>query len=200
MEEIWKDIEGYEGLYQVSNLGRVRSLDRYVKQWRDGLKPVKGQIIKPCVRSIHNQYYYVNLWKSGVIKHYVHRLVAQAFLPNPDNLPQVNHKNECKWDNAVWNLEWCTREYNCKYGTSGERISKSLTNGKTSKLVYQYTLDSKLCGMWNSTKECHRNGFNSGCISKCCLGRQNYYKGFKWSYEAPKPMIALPYFDDLPRS
>ena len=110
--EIWKDIEGYEGLYQVSNLGRVRSLN-YNHTGNPKLLKLS------LVRSGYNQ---CQLWNGGCAKMVlVHRLVAEAFIPNPDDLPQVNHKNEIKADNRVVNLEWCTSKYNMNYGTGVER-------------------------------------------------------------------------------
>lgn len=118
--EVWKDIDGFEGLYQVSNLGRVRSLDRYVQQktrW-GGITQVhkKGVILTPK-RENEIRYLTVSLWKNG--KHYlryVHRLVAIAFIENPKGYPEVNHIDEDKLNNEVYNLEWCDRNYNANYG------------------------------------------------------------------------------------
>lgn len=114
MEEIWKDITEYEGIYQVSSLGRVRSLDRviYVK---DTKRKVKGKIIKSFPSS---GYLIVALYNNGIKKEYlVHRLVCSAFSPNVNNLPEVNHINHDKFDNVYTNLEWCTRNYNIKDAT-----------------------------------------------------------------------------------
>lgn len=116
MQEEWRDIKGYEGYYQVSNLGKVRSVDRITKANQGGVRFVKGKEIKqrPTTTS---KYQYVDLHKEGKVKHFsVHRLVAQAFVPNPDNLPQVNHINEDISDNRSKNLEWCTSKYNNNYG------------------------------------------------------------------------------------
>lgn len=126
MEEIWKDILGYEGMYQVSNTGQVRSLDREISQlnrWGSySHKTLKGRILSSS--SDDDGYTTVALSKGGQTKYcLVHRLVAQAFLPNPDNLPQVNHKDEHPCNNNVNNLEWCTSEYNMTYGTRLQRIS-----------------------------------------------------------------------------
>ena len=118
-KEVWRDIEGYEGLYQVSDSGRVKSLN-YRRSGKEG-------IIKIWKRK--DGYLQVQLSKDGKLKtHKVHRLVGQAFIPNPEWLPQINHKNEDKANNCVDNLEWCTREYNHSYGTKNERIS--ITMGK----------------------------------------------------------------------
>mgnify|MGYP002679946246 CR=1 FL=1 len=115
MGEVWKDIKGYEGLYQVSNLGRVRSLN----YGRSG----ETKLLK---QGTTNGYKRVFLYKNGKGKNYfVHRLVAMAFIPNPNNLPIINHKDEDSSNNNVNNLEWCTQEYNLNYGTRNERASKS---------------------------------------------------------------------------
>lgn len=129
MGEIWKDIRGYEGIYQVSNLGRVRSLDRHVDyKWRDKVvtKLFKGKVLRLSYTS--DGYLMIYLRKDGEDKYYaVHRLVAQAFIPNPSDLPFVNHKDECKDNNQVDNLEWCTHIYNCNYGTAIARMRQKVT-------------------------------------------------------------------------
>lgn len=117
MDEVWKDIEGYEGLYQVSNLGRVRSLNY---NHTGEIKLLKQDIS-------HNGYKRAMLYKDGKMKRYlVHRLVAMTFISNPDDLPIVNHKDENKTNNNVNNLEWCTYKYNNNYGTKKEKLSKSM--------------------------------------------------------------------------
>ena len=175
MEEIWKDIKGYEGKYQVSNYGIVKSLNYR----RTG----KEQLLKPALQT--TGYFSVMLCKP-LKRFQIHRLVAEAFIPNPDNLPQVNHKDEDKTNNHADNLEWCTNKYNSNYGTRVKRICESL-----SKKVYQYTLDGELVKEWKSTKECGRNGFNQQSIVKCCKGGYFHnnkwvnitqHKGYKWSY------------------
>lgn len=113
MQEIWKDIEGYEGLYQVSNYGRIKSLDYRHK----GIPKIMVS------GKQNNGYMNVGLWKDRQkTTYYIHRLVAKAFLPNPDGLPEVNHIDECLSNNMVTNLEWCTSEYNANYGTRNERM------------------------------------------------------------------------------
>ena len=128
-EEIWKPVPGYEGLYEVSNLGRVRSVNRYVKSKGESYWLRKGKMLSPAKDK--NGYLKVNLscnGKNNIIR--VHRLVAQAFLPNPDNLLEVNHKDEDKTNNRVENLEWCTAKYNNNYGTKIERQKKTnIQNG-----------------------------------------------------------------------
>jgi len=130
-EEIWKDINGYEGIYQVSNMGRVRSLNRiitYIRENRKISKLQKGCIIKLATST--TGYLFTHLDKKRSIKYYrINRLVAEHFLLNPNNYPMVNHKNEIKTDNRVDNLEWCTHKYNVNYGTGIER-SRSAKIGK----------------------------------------------------------------------
>lgn len=119
MIEEWRDIKGYEGLYQVSNMGRVQRLDKYIVDVSQGgirTRMFKGHIMN---LTIHNVSGYVSMYlsKNGKKKRYlVHRLVAEAFIPNPDNLPEINHKDENKVNNCVENLEWCTPKYNANYG------------------------------------------------------------------------------------
>ena len=123
------------------------------------------------------------LWKGNKSKNYpVHRLVAKAFIPNPDNLPQVNHKDECHTNNVVENLEWCTLAYNLSYGTRVKRIIEKERNGKRSKKVYQYTIDGELVDTYPSLAECGRNGYDIANVSKVCHGVYKQYKGYKWSY------------------
>lgn len=129
MEEIWKPVKGYEGYYEVSNLGRVRSLDRTVID-----KGGRHQVKKGCImksRPDRQGYIIIALCKN---KHYIHKcvhtLVADAFIPNPDNLPQVNHKDEVKSNNVVDNLEWCTPKYNANYGDRNKKvIETNIKNG-----------------------------------------------------------------------
>lgn len=123
MKEVWKDIQGYEGLYQVSNLGRVRHLP-YTIKWGGKLehRPLKEM----NQHKNSNGYCIVILSKNSKSKKFlVHRLIAQAFIPNPDNLPEVNHIDEDKSNNKVNNLEWCDRKYNVNYGTRTERAVKT---------------------------------------------------------------------------
>ena len=182
MEEIWKDKKDYEGLYQVSNLGRAKSLDRYIKGKGHSLQFKKGRILKPM--KDNNGYLKVRLCNGEKSKTFnLHRLVAEAFIDNPDNLPQVNHKDENKTNNVVTNLEWCDSRYNKNYGTRNKRISEKMTNGKLSKPVLQYDLEGNLIREWKSTMECGRNGFNHGAVNACCLGKLKTYKGFIWEYK-----------------
>lgn len=173
MEEIFKDIYGYEGLYQISNLGRVKSLNYN--------KTRKEKILK--YRKHRYGYLMVVLFKDGKRKEIlVHRLVAQAFLPNLDNLPQVNHKDENKTNNCVENLEFCDAKYNSNYGTRNERVAKALTgayNTKKSKPVM--CIETGV--IYQSTNEVQRQlGFSRGNISQCCNGKKNTSYKYHWKY------------------
>ena len=180
MEEEWKDIDGYEGYYQVSSFGRVKSLDRYVKDTkRNCFNFVKGRIMSPSSAD-KKHYMQVSLSKNNKVTHYlIHRLVAQAFIPNPNNLPQVNHKDENRENNNVDNLEWCTAEYNTNYGTRALR--QGMSRGKT---VYQYNKYGVLENTYHSASYASKEiGVNSTSIHACCVGKIVTVKGCVWSYK-----------------
>ena len=168
MEEIWKDVIGYEDYYQVSNLGNVRSKDREVNAWH-GIVLKKGRVLK---QSIGNNGYYSVCFQINNIKkqHSVHRIVAQAFIPNLDNMPYINHKDENRLNNNIKNLEWCSAKYNINYGTCKERRNETKRDKcKLSKTTLQYNLDGTLIKEWKSTKEIERKlGFSNQGISACC--------------------------------
>ena len=147
-EEIWRPVVGYEGLYEVSNTGRVRSLDRYVKCDYERYRLHKGKILSPGKDK--DGYLFVVLSCNGKHKTItVHRMVAEAFIPNPYNLPQVNHRNEDKTNNRVDNLEWCNAKYNSNYGSRKDRIrDTAIKNGNWTGLSreeyqHQYYLKKK---------------------------------------------------------
>lgn len=164
----WRDIEGYEGYYQVSIDGDVKSLDR----WANG----KEKILKSKIGS--SGYLLVGLRKDGKSKSFlVHRLVAQAWIPNPDNLPCVNHKDENPSNNRVENLEWCTYEYNLNYGTAQQRRAE-----KQSKAVVGIKPDTgEVVAEFPSAAEAGRNGYQD--VSRCCLGKSKTCKGLIWYYK-----------------
>ena len=178
MLEIWRtavyDGEVYEGLYKVSNFGRILSLNYHQTGKADLMTPSK----------VGTGYLRVQLWKNKEYKTcLVHRLVAETFLPNPENLPQVNHIDEDKTNNRVDNLEWKSHRDNCNHGTRNERSAKTRTNGKLSKRVLQLSLSGDLIKEWESTRECERNGFDHGHVAACCRGEKKQYKGFRWEYK-----------------
>lgn len=188
MTEEWRGIEGYENLYQVSNLGRVRSVDRYVKTKSNSKCFRKGKILKQS--EDNDGYKRLNLSKNGKPKLYlVHRLVAMTFLQNPHNYPFVNHKDENPSNNEVSNLEWCTNEYNINYGTARERMSNSkkgiyINRPDLSKKVLQYTLNGDLVNEYPSTQEAQRQtGIKYQNILRCCNGKRKSAGGFKWRYK-----------------
>ena len=169
MEEIWKTIEDYEN-YMVSNLGRV-----YSKRSK--------RYLKSSLTSSGKGYQHISLCKDGKAKSFmIHRLVAEAFIPNPDNLPCVNHKDENKMNNCIDNLEWCTAQYNNTYGTIIQRTKK-----KISKVVEQYTLDDEFVAEYQSTKEAGKQFGKNACmlIQKVCSGYKTFHTayGFKWRYK-----------------
>ena len=127
----------------------------------------------------------MNLYKEGKKRNYqVHRLVAQAFIPNPDNKPQVNHKDEDKTNNKVENLEWVTCKENINYGTRTERSGKSQTNNnKKSKPIYGINIKTNEKIEFPSTMEAQRNGFDHGTIVNCLKGRRKSHKGYQWFYK-----------------
>ena len=144
--EIWKDIAGYEGIYQVSNKGQVRSLDRVIKKL-SGERIVKGRIIKPSANL--KGYLFVYLYRDGCGKmRTIHRLVAEAFIPNHSLLPQINHRDEDKTNNDVDNLEWCDNLYNARYGTRNQRVSD-----KTSRAVIVLNKDGSEYGRYDSLSD-----------------------------------------------
>ena len=187
--EIWKAIEGYEGLYQVSNLGRVRSLDRTVTQHhpetgKDVTYVVHGQIMAPYF-NVHG-YQCVRLRsENGRRTFLVHRLVAKAFVPNPNGYDIVNHKDESRDNNHADNLEWCTQEYNVNYGTSIQRLSESHINrSDLSKTVEMLSLDGELLKEFPSAREAARFvGASNSNISRCCRDHSKTCKGYRWRYK-----------------
>lgn len=203
--EIWRNAPGFEGLYQVSNEGRVKSLARVIV-YKDGRKKILKEKILENVKNDLG-YYTVQLYKNGEkSRKKVHRLVAQAFISNPHGYTEVNHKDEDKTNNTVWvnddgsvdfeksNLEWCTHKYNINYGTRNERMKEKLFNRPDiAKAVGQYTLDDVLIETFKSVSEVERKHpeFKTTSVSRCCRGGQmlngkwqtiTSYKNYKWKF------------------
>lgn len=187
MEELWKDVKGYEGLYQVSSLGRVKAM---AKQSVDtlGRKYIREERILSPRESAQTGYPQLNLSKNGEVKTFpVHRLVAEAFLPNPNNLPCINHKDESRNNNRVENLEWCTYRYNNIYGTASWRRKNSLIRyaDENSTPVIQYTLDGEIVRVYKSVVDAERTlGMQKGSgIGQCCNRKLHTAYGFIWRFE-----------------
>lgn len=186
--EIWKDIEEFKGYYQVSNLGRIRSLDRCIKYSDGTVREYKGKIINSHKNK--NGYVATGLKKDGkVFTRYNHRLVATAFIKNEYNYPCINHKDEIRSNNVVENLEWCTYKYNNNYGSCKEKrkINTDYKNRKLGnrniKSIYQYDIEGNLIKKYESAKEIFDTlGYSKDGIRKCCNNDIKTYKSFVWQY------------------
>ena len=176
-KEIWRDIPEFEG-YQVSNLGRVKSLKRFRKGKNDSLASVKERILKPLINSIG--YYQVGLYKNSKVRFYlVHRFVWEAFNGQIPEGYEVNHINEIKSDNRLENLNLMTHKENMNYGSRTERSAK-----KHSKVVLQFTLDNILVKEYPSANQVERElGFAQPNISSCCNGKYKQAYGYIWKYK-----------------
>lgn len=173
--EVWKDIPSLKGRYQASNMGRIKRIasgkirEHILKQFRVG----EYMSVGPSVNNVR-------------VQRRVHRLVAMAFIPNPNRLPCINHKDENKLNNTVVNLEWCDVKYNCNYGTSIIRGSESRKNNKYSKKVEKVDKLGNIVAIYPSLKECKRNGYNVQIISQLCNHkcgcRYKTHKGYFWRF------------------
>lgn len=166
-DEIWRPVCGFEGLYEVSDQGRIKSLKR---------NTTSGGIIKTHV---NRGYVYSHLCKNGKHRNVkVHRAVAEAFIPNPDNKPEVNHKDENKSNNCVGNLEWATKKENANYGTKNERSAQ-----KSGKTVVQFDMEGNRIHTWPSSMAIERAlGFRASNIRACCIGIAKSAYGFVWKH------------------
>ena len=171
-QEIWKDVTGFEGFYQVSTLGRVRSLDRKV-MGKDGFPRLhKGKIMSPGTT---HGYKFVFLAKNGSNKQwYVHRLVASEFIPNPKNYPQINHKDEDRGNNQVNNLEWCTSKYNNNYGGHIQRGAEKLSV----PVVCLDMFNMKLYEFPSSRAASDELGLDTGHVAKVLLNKSTNHKQY----------------------
>ena len=182
MEEIWKDIEGYEGLYQISNIGQIKALEK------PRISPSGGVGIRPekILKTWDNQrgYLQIVIRKNNIPKgHKIHRLVAEHFIPNPNKYPQVNHKNGIKTDNRVENLEWCTAQENIRHSWKNGLSTSLMDNPKITKSVFQYDKDGAFIREWISASNCGRNGYSRVGVRDCCLNRQMTHRGYIWKYK-----------------
>lgn len=170
MTEEWRDVKGYEGKYQVSNLGNIRGLDR-----KDNFgRPIKGKML--AQRAQKNGYMTVKLRSNGIQKTFrVHRIVADAFCDNPNNLPEVNHIDENKKNNRANNLEWCTRQYNCSYGSGlekrKEKYSHKCAQIKEGKVIAEFP---------SMIEASRKTGVPFSSIQRCISGRYKSSHGFQW--------------------
>ena len=171
----WRDIIGFEGLYQVSNDGKVRTC--HYGFWK---------ILTDCVTKYGYKSVLLHDGKGGRKNARVHRLVAEAFIPNPNNYPYINHKDENKQNNNVNNLEWCTAKYNSNYGTNIERIK----NNQLKTPILMYSLNGELIQRFESVSIAEKQtGYAHGSICRCCQGKLQTFKGYIWIYENQKDKI-----------
>lgn len=186
MQEIWKPIIGFENLYEVSNLGNVRSLDKLVKAKNNSNRLVKGRLLSPTLGK--NGYYIVTLSKEGIDKKaYVHRLVALHYVenPKPNEYNVINHKDENPKNNVYTNLEWCTQAYNQSYGTARLKQAakiRGVFNTKLSKPIEAFNNEGEVIYTFPSLMEAHRNGYDYRLVSACCLGKRFTHKGLHWRF------------------
>ena len=180
MEEIWKDVDGYEGKYQISKLGNVMSLNYAGRGYARKLTP-------KCNNSGR---LWVELLDGGKRKcMLIHRLVALAFIPNPENLPQINHKDENPKNNAVENLEWCDQKYNIRYSLERhpERYKEKRQTAKYGRRlnlkVDQFDKDGNFIKRWPNSRTIHvETKMSDWGISECCRGNRKTAHGFIWRY------------------
>ena len=182
MEEIWKDVKDYEGCYQISNYGRVKSIERvdFVNnRWGTiTQRLIKGRVLKPILNQ--DGYFIYSLHKDGKSKNvFAHRLVAEAFIPNTNNYPVINHKSEIKTENFVENLEWCTRQYNTNYGTARMRqVDKIKRN------IIGFDGIHKLGVYFQSSADAERFfvGKRTSNINAVLRGKGKTAYGYRWEY------------------
>lgn len=182
-KEIWKNIKGFENIYQISNYGNIKNIKKNI-------------LIKPFI-SKKTKYYQIDLCKNGHKKRYsIHRLVAQAFISNPNNFPQVNHKDENKQNNRYDNLEWCTAKYNSNYGTCKQRIgikssqkkhtyeTKQKISKALSKPIIQYSKNNTFIKEWGSAYEVQRKlRISKSNVNECCNNKRKSAGNYIWKFK-----------------
>lgn len=170
----WVPLPNYEGIYEISNTGKIRSVERDVEYTTGKICHLRSQMLRPSIDK--DGYLITHLYRGNKTETYkVHRLVATAFIPNPNGYLDVNHIDENKANNAVSNLEWCTRRYNVTYGSRADRASEKLT-----RFLYQrFSLSGEYIDTL-SHKELKSMGFNLGTIWRCSVGKANVSSGFRW--------------------
>lgn len=176
-EEVWKDIPDYEGYYQASNFGRIRSLDREVAGKAGSVQVRKGRVLKPELNK--SGYLLVMLSKNSKHKMFsIHRLVYSAFYGSISEDYEVNHIDEDKTNNRLENLNLMTRKENNNWGTHNQRVAKAL-----SKPVVAIDDSGNIALEFLSANEAGRNGFNQGHLSACCLGERRTHRGYRWKFK-----------------
>lgn len=186
MRDDWKFIDGYSGHFKINKNGHIRSVDRVIELKNGGFRKLRSRSIS--TRKNSDGYTIVNLSLNGAVKVYrLHRLLATAFIPNPKNLPIINHKNGKRSDNRLINLEWSTQKENVLHGfmVLGRKGSSAGKFGRLhhrSKPVAQINSDGEIIMRYECARETEKYGFHQGHVSACCRGVNKTHAGYKWEY------------------
>lgn len=183
--EIWKDIPDYDGKYQISNYGRVKRLKRnvFVRVLGKTVEISTPKILK--LNLVKSGYLYITITANNTKRTLkIHRLVAEVFIPNPNDLPEVNHIDGNKENNCVDNLEWCTHKENIQHALKNNLLNdRSGNNNANCKKINQYDSDGNFIKLWNSIYEITKEtGFERHGITRCCTSKSKTYKGYIWKY------------------